>query len=406
MHRHAAILVLIPLAAMGGTVQRRTAAEIAAGAVNAPGEATYSVEDGAAVLRVGTSDAGTLVVSDPYAVHFAPRRPLGRTEYSVEISPGAQWMPDGSILLATNVTGSAVVTNTVTVRSLGPDLAGVDFDVDGGGHFIRKTLAGAVYTIRAETRANEIGGVGTPGHCSISNIRPYVWASDRRGAEWDATLERVTLRDTVGAVEMSDLRGWIVRRYDPQTADHWAQHPATQAVRLDGQALYADHGRLLAAQARRIEGGSRLDISAAGTAVLSIDAPASGPTADIDILDFSVATNGLATVVVDAALGVAPSLQTRQSLDTGNWSSLSGVTAATGTFDGRPCYILTFSAGNASSAFYRATATIPGDGAPRAVRIQDCELWIDGRKYERETWTFTTTGGVEIVRGVLVETVP
>ena len=407
--RHAIPLLLLSLAAMGGTVQRRTPAEIEAGAENSIGEITYSVEDGAAVLRVGTSDAGTLVVSDPYAVHFAPRRPLDRTEYSVEISPGAQWMPDGSILLASEIAGSAVVTNTVTVRSLAGDLAAVDFDAASQGTYFRKSLSGTVWTLTAETHDGKVGGAGTNGYCVVSDLRPYAWASDRRAAEWDATLKRVTLRDTVGAVEMADLRGWIVRRYDPQTADHWAQHPATQDVRIDGHALHLDHGRLLRAQASRIEGGSRLDISAAGTAVLSIDAPASGPTADIDIIDFSVdGTN--ATVAIDSALGAAPSLQTRASLTNGTWTTMSGTAStypATELVDGVQCYVLRFSIDPAAtSAFYRATATIPGDDAPRAMRIQDCELWIEGHRYEREEWTFTTTNNVTITRSVLVETVP
>ncbi len=161
-------------------------------------------------------------------------------------------------------------------------------------------------------------------------------------------------------------------------------------MRLDGNALHLDHGRLLRAQAGRIEGGARLDISAGGQAVLSIDAPLSGPTADLDILDFSIATNGLATVFVDGALGVQPSLQTRQSLDTGNWSALSGTTTTTGEFDGRQCYIITFAVGNASSAFYRATATVPGTAVPRAVRIHDCDIYIDGRK---AVWRQVTLSG-------------
>ena len=384
------LLLIIALAAHGGTVQRRTAAEIEAGAVNAPGEATYSVEAGAAVLRIGTSDAGTLVVSDPYAVHFAPRRALARTEYSITLSPGAQWLPDGSVVLASEVSGSAVVTNSVTVHSLAGDIAAVDCDTASQGTYIRKSLVGDVWTLTAETHDGKIGGAGTNGYCVVSGLRPYAWASDRRGAEWDATIDRVTLRDSLGSVDMADLRGWIVRRYDPATADHWAQHPATQDVRLDGYALHLDHGRLLRAQAGRIEGGARLDISAGGTAVLSIDAPLSGPTADLDILDFSIATNGTATVVVDGALGVAPTIQTRQSLDTGSWSALSGTTTTTGEFDGRQCYIITFAVGSAASAFYRATATVPGTAAPRAVRIHDCELYIDGRK---ATWRQVTVSG-------------
>ena len=385
------LLILLVAAAQGGTIQRRTAAEIEAGAVNAPGEATYSVEDGSAVLRVGTSDAGTLVVSDPYAVHFAPRRRLDRTEYSIALSPGAQWLPDGSILMATNVTGLAVVTNTVTIETTGAPLAIVDYTQKGTGHAVTKTrISDTRIEIRAITHTGEIGGTGMPGYCILSDTAPYAWASDRRDAEWDATLDRVTLRDGLGSVDMADLRGWIVRRYDAQTADHWAQHPATQDVRLDGNALHLDHGRLLRAQASRIEGGARLDISAAGTAVLSIDAPASGPTADLDILDFSIASNGLATVVVDAALGVAPSIQTRQSLDAGSWTTLSGATTTTGEFGGRQCYIITFAVGNAASAFYRATATVPGTAVPRAVRIHDCELYIDGRK---ATWKQITLSG-------------
>ena len=385
------LLVLAALAAHGGTVQRRTAAEIEAGAVNAPGEATYSVEDGAAVLRIGTSDAGTLVVSDPYAVHFAPRRALARTEYSVTLSAGAQWLPDGSINMATNVTGTAVVTNTVVVETTGAALANVEYTYTGPGATIRQTRLDDTHVqIRSTTKTGAIGGVGMPGYCILSPIRAYAWSSDKRDAVWDANADRVTLRDGIGSVDMADLRGWIVRRYDPATADHWAQHPATQDVRLDGNALHLDHGRLLRAQAGRIDGGARLDISAGGTAVLSIDAPLSGPTADLDILDFSIATNGTATVVVDGALGVQPSLQTRQSLDTGSWTTLSGATTTTGEYDGRPCYTITFAVGSASSAFYRAVATVPGDAVARAVRIHDCDIYIDGRK---ATWKQITVSG-------------
>ena len=97
-------------------IQRRATAE-AATARNAVGEATYSVDaPGEATLRIGTSDSGTVVVSDPCAIHVAPRRRLDAGEYGITVAGPHTVNADGSILLATNVTSGPQALQ----RRLGP----------------------------------------------------------------------------------------------------------------------------------------------------------------------------------------------------------------------------------------------------------------------------------------------
>ena len=398
--RHAIPLLLAALLALpaaASEIQRRSPREIADAVPNSPGEVTYDIDSaGALALRVGTSDAGTLVASDPCAVHFAPRRALGDGEWSATPSAGVTLRAsDGAFRMAAGVVHPMPpVTNTLRIAATAPGVAIASARPLAEEQFCRFTEIrndDGSLTLRAVT---QYGPMGQEGYCYVTGLVVQAWASDRRSAVWDATMERVTLRDSMGGVEMSGLRKWVADRYDPQTAAHWSEHPATETVRLDGRLVRFDRAGLL----RAVATTNALSLYSGSTEAVRLTADVSEASDALRITGVECGASNVA-VTVSTTLAGTPSLAWCDDIRAGNWRTLGAEAQASGA----GAWTFTF-APPAETAFFRAVVGA-GSGRPR-LSIQDCDLWIDGRRYERETWTFTTTNAVTITRSVLVETAP
>ena len=402
--RRTILLALAAAAAWAGaqtTIQRRSALEITEGAANATGEITYCAGgDGAsAVLHVGTSDMGMVHVTDPFAVHFSTRRTLSSGEYALELSDGAFWAGDDVICLATNVTGSASVTNTVSVMLADPGLVleDVTFERKGNGtvHVVR--VSDSRLDIVGVTETGVVAGIGQPGYLLVGGIAAVgrdAAASD--AAVWDSRRDTVTLVDSMGHVEVSELRSWVAKRYDRRTAEDWANHPATNTVRLGGQRIrFNDAGSLTAA----FDGASATNawsVFAYGSKVFSVvpGLQTEAPGGAFDIMAVEVGA-GAVSVWITADLGVPVVVQTRASLDSGDWADAASQVSTypqTETKRGRACYRVDVPLdANAAAGFFRARCTATGQNAE--IRIANCNFYVQG---ERCVWTNITVGGVSM----------
>lgn len=395
------LLALVALVAPAAHLQRRTAPEAAA-AENALGETTFHLQDGRAVLRVGT-DEGTVLASDPWAVHVAPRRRLAVGEYVVTVEPANLPMrPDGSILVATNVTDAVgAVTNRVVVRPLDPALsiAAVQWHVDGHATRREHETAADRATLTLVTTYDQDppspGGGGSaivPGWTLWRGVDVTVWETDRQEERWDATLADVTLVDSVGAVPMSALRRSIHERYDWRTGEDWSAYPATNRVNLAGQSVLFNASGTLRAD---LADGPSWRITANGHEALRVFAGASERSDDLKIEAISVDPAAeTATIAVNAALGVSPRIQTTATLGAAVWDEATVASTtypATRTVNGAPCYVLTLPLDpSATSAFYRAVATVSALDSPEIHVAADAILYIDGA---RAAWTNITVSG-------------
>ena len=373
---------------------------------NAVGELTYSVDrdHAAAVLRVGTSDAGTVVVSDPWAIHVAPRRRLAEGEYGVSVTGDYTVYADGSILLATNVV-SGVVTNTVVIRPVDPAvrLAGVTWDLAGRGIRGDRTANDRVAdeysaTLTVRTTYDQEPSLGSggptivPGWALLRGVTVWAWEGDRRAETLDCELAPVPIRDSMGHTSLWNLRRWICDRYDGRAGDDWSLYPATNTVHLAGQTVLWSAGGSLRSQ---VESGGAWTYYASGIPVIRVVSGVSGSTPEIDLAAIALeGTNAVIDVV--ASLGVPVYIESCSDLESGEWTRASGQTStypATVVSGSTVAYRVTVPLDPAASAcFYRATATIEGDGESRALHLggEGTALYISGL---RCAWTNITVNG-------------
>lgn len=390
------LLALLPLLAPAAAIQRRSPSEVAAGVPEPVGGLTYSAApDGSATLRVGTSDAGTLFVSDPWAVHVAPTRLLAPSEYSVVLS-NATWTADGRICMASNVVTTAYVGARAEIGLLDPTLAisAVTFDADANaGHARPVRISDGRVDIVGSTTTGAIGGIGDPGHLYISNISVRVWTTSRRSASWNAVDDDVALLDDMGEVPVSGLRRWVAARYDGRTAEDWSNHPATNRVQLAGQPLWFTPGGSLRAAAAATNTEWRI-VSSGVPVVRILAEQGGGASEDLAIRGIEI-DGGTVRIWVGAALGSPVRIQASATLTPADWIDADGAVStypAAEVHGGYSCYRVDVPLDpSAPSCFYRAVATGTG-GSTRALRLcdSDAALYVGG---VRVAWTNITIGG-------------
>ena len=384
-------------------IQRRAEAEVAT-AQNAVGELTYHVDTShpAAVLRVGTSDSGTVIVGDPYAIHVAPRRKLDAGEFGIVVTGSYTANADGSILLATNVV-SGVATNTVTIRPIDPavKIASVAFDLAALGAGRQKEVTEDRATLVVHTSQEDypdpVGRV--PGWAVLRGVTVWVWAGDRRDETWDTTTADLQIIDSMGSVAMSGIRRWVADRYDGRTGEEWSLYPANHRVNLAGQTVYWSSGGALRSQ---VDSGS-WSYYASGVPVLRVVSGVDGEsrTEDLAILAITMdSANDLVQIDVNAALGVPVYIDSCNDLTVSDWFRAAGQTSTypqTVSVGGIPAYRVTVPIDpSAAAAFYRATATIGDGGAEnRALHLGgvSTDLYIAG---ERCAWTNIVVNGASL----------
>ena len=372
-------------------IQRRSPAEIADGVLEPVGALTYSVDESgaSATLRVGTSDSGTLVVSDPWAVHVAPTRLLDPSEYTVVLS-NATWTAAGEICFYADATTMDTVGGDADIRLIDPTLSisSVRWDARQLGGMVRQqTLPDGAIRLVGRGHA---GPLQQAGYLYASNIAVRVWASPSRGTEWDATAADTTLRDTLGAVRMSGLRRWITDRYDGRTAEYWSEHPATDRVRANGHAIWYNPSGTLRSE---VASNSEWRVLSSGVPVIRVLSDISeGATPDLSIVDLEIGEGDAVSLYVLSSLNVPIGVQCCTDLRRDEWEEVAATSTypSTVSHGGVSCYQLTVPGTADATRLFRATATV--GGTARALRLADadCALYIGG---VRAAWTNITVGG-------------
>ena len=386
-------------------IQRRATSE-AATAQNAVGELTYSIDEpGAAVLRVGTSDSGTVVVSDPCAIHIAPRRQLDPGEFAIRVSGAHTTNPDGSIVLATNVL-DVVVTNSVTISPVDPavKISSVTWDliIDGASKGVKRetTEEAATLTVAVTSQDMPLGEPPELGMALLKGVKVWVWASDRRTVELDTETHPVPFRDRLGSTSLWDLRSWTTNRYDWRTAEHWAEFAAMDTLRLAGHTVHYTTGGSLRSS---VDSGV-WTYYASGVPVIQVVAGVSTnspATEELKILAIDVSDEATGAVIdVSASLGVPVFIDSCNDLETAEWTRATGQTSTypvtVQSAKGLPAYRVTVPIDpTATRCFYRAAATIDGEGATRTIKIggESTAIYIDG---QRCAWTNITVSGATL----------
>lgn len=396
---HCALCIQAP-AATSSTVPRLADAEIAANVQLDVAElAAHVGPDGAASLLLGTSDHGTVRVTDPFAVHFAPRRLLRPGEYAVRFDSG-YYRDDGTIVLAEDVE-AGIVTNRLVIEAVAPGvaLASATCDLKGAGYYAQPwDVSDAAIGRTFFVHTDKIGGVGGPGYLWVSNIAVWAWTSERRSATWDTLVETVDLRDSMGTVPVSGLRRWICDRYDGRTGEEWSLYPAAHTVSLAGRMVRLNSFGTLVSYFDDDGANATNDwhLAAFGNPVVTVrpGIVSSSIGGAFRIVDYEPGADA-ATIYVNADLGTPVTVQACATLD-GPWLYVAGQTSAypaTVQRGGVACYAVSVPVSpSAESAFFRARCTVDSDVSTE-LRIDNCVLYIDGRK---AVWKQITVGGETI----------
>lgn len=415
------VQILCLAAAAAGAVekvipQRRNDVERRNGVVNEPGETTYAVDEDArrAVLTVGTTEAGDLVVGDPYAIHFAPTRQLSPDEWAISFGTNVCYGANGEIMFSTEedvYDWQADEIRTATIVPARADIAfsGCTFRQRGSG-IVRSTVSDDQIVLSAArgTDPPTPGGIAAPSPLRVSNLVVHAFAGPTRAETFDATLCRVTLKDNVGSVPLSDLRDWVLRTYEDRAAEDWSRYPAVSAVNLAGNRLAFNSAGNLYLGVEADHATNAIRFVANYSPVLSIVPGVVTNSAALTIWRFAI-EDGEAALYVSADLGVPVGIQTTADLRdpfvlaagaTSSYPATTDVTDPAGV--SHACYRVSLPVDeNAGAAFYRACAEYAATGGNQ-LRIEHCDLWIDGVKFARETWTFALTNGTTVTRTVLV----
>ncbi len=421
MNRTTLFTIVCLAAATAGAVeqvipQRRNDVERRHGVVNEPGETTYAVDADArrAVLTVGTTEAGDMVVGDPYAIHFAPTRQLLPDEWAVSFGEDVYYGPNGEILFATpeNAAGwsESDPPRTATILPAHPDIAFSGISFASGGGSIGKSVSDDRIVLSARKTVDPPFPGAAPAQKTIwaSNLVVHAFAGPTRSETFDATLCRVTLKDNVGSVPLSDLRDWVLRTYEDRAAEDWSRYPAVSTVNLAGNHLAFNSAGNLYLGMESDNATNAIRFVANFSPVLSIVPGVVTNSTALTIWRFAI-EDGEAALYVSADLGVPVGIQTTADLRdpfvlaagaTSSYPATTDVTDPAGV--SHACYRVSLPVDeNAGAAFYRACAEYAATGGNQ-LRIENCDLWIDGVKFARETWTFALTNGTTVTRTVLV----
>lgn len=421
MNRTTLFTIVCLAAATAGAVeqvipQRRNDVERRHGVVNEPGETTYAVDADArrAILTVGTTEAGDLVVGDPYAIHFAPTRRLGPDEWALSFGTNVSYGAHGEIAFSTEENMWDWIEDdprTATILPARPSLAlsGVTY-VAGGGGTVRKTVSDSeiVLTARPFNDPPTPGGIGQPKPVWASNLVVYAYAGPTRSETFDATLCRVTMRDTVGAVPLGELRQWVLDTYEDRAAEDWSRYPAVSTVRLAGHRVEFNSAGNVLLGMEADTGTNALRFVLNASPVVSLVPGLSSASDALRIWKFAI-EGSEAALYVGADLGAPVGIQTSSDLHdpfvvaagaTSSYPLTFSVADANGV--SHACYRVCLPIDeNAGAAFYRAYSTT-GETGGNQLRIENCDLWIDGVRFKRETWTFALTNGTTVTKPVLV----
>lgn len=369
-------------------IQRRNDIEIVMGVENEVGEITYSRNDDTATLRVGTSDSGTLIVSDPAAVHFVPVRELQPDEWYIEYGAGVVAGQQQSIIFwdGTMAWANTNRVRTATIRPVDQAIKLVSTS------FSALANVGNAQVTTTETEATIEGiGWGSPEGMPmsplviVSNIAVRAYASARTDATIDLTLHRVSMVDSMGSIDWGNIRSWTTSRYDRVTAPAWSAHPALSAVRLSRQSLRFDSSSALHMSWKGATAADGWAVYQHGFPTLNFEfgGSESGSTIEgFDIVSLSVVGGN---VVLDIAQGAWGAVSVQQTSDSSApaWALSGGQTSnypATVTAGGRPCHRVTFPAPAGDRWFFRAVATMPG--TRNSIEVDFCDFKISSRAGE------------------------
>ena len=369
-------------------IQRRNNIEFSHGTLNDAGELTYTVADnGTAVLTLGSAE-GNAVVSDPFAIRLAPQRVLAADEWAATLG-------DGVVLNAQGVyeffkaykTGSTV--RTLTLAPVNPlvKIARVTCNIDN-----------YLITDRSATTENSYTLTGTSTYDSffdpynngawmyVSNIVVYAWVGDERVSSVDFTLSDLAVTDDLGTYNMSDLRQWIMTRYDDYTGNQWSKFPATQAVKLADKPIWFDALGVVRMSSWQSADTNTVAITVNGSPVLEILPGVPEFTDQLKVVDYQINGETQAVFYVSATLNTPVGLQQSATLDPVNWSDITtGLTSSYPTISQRTVsgvtygvYVLTLTLNSAATgAFYRVKSSVGTIGAT-TLEIKNCTLIYKG----------------------------
>ena len=369
-------------------IQRRNDIEFSHGVLNDAGELTYTTtENGMGVLTLGTAE-GNAVVSDPFAIRLAPQRVLAADEWAATLSDGVVLNAQG-VYEFFNAYKTGDTVRTLTLAPVNPlvKIARVTCNIDNYMITVKPTTTENAYTLTGTSTYDPFFDPNNRGAWMyVSNVVVYAWVGYERVSAVDFTLSDLAVTDDIGTYNMSDLRQWIMTRYDAYTGNQWSKFPATQAVKLADKPIWFDALGVVRMSSWTLADTNTVAITVHGSPVLEISPGVPEFSDQLKVVDYQINGETQAVFYVSATLNTPVGLQQSASLDPVNWADITeGLTSSYPAISQRTVsgvtygvYVLTLTLNPAATgAFYRVKASVGTIGAT-TLEIKNCTLIYNG----------------------------
>jgi len=201
------------------------------------GEAAYVAEsDGRARLLIGGADGKPMEVKDATTLHGYRFAWLPREEFTV-VAPDS-WTYDSALDRWT--APGVVATNTIYVQcKSGVEIESIAYDwlAEKPGEIMPITVGTVTHVIRGNVAEITAARYEAQGNMYVGNVRVCIVFAGVLDEVNDLTDLHVEIKDSLGNIELGNLRSWAKNLYNGDRGHDWANYPATNHVRLAGKRI-------------------------------------------------------------------------------------------------------------------------------------------------------------------------
>ena len=231
------------------------------------GEAAYVAEsDGRARLLVGGADGRPMEVKDAATLHGYRFAWLPREEFAVVAPDSWTYDPARDRWTAPGV----VATNTIYVQcKAGVEIESIAYDwlAEKPGELMPITVGNVTHVIRGNVAEIIAARYEAEGNMYVGNIRVCVVSAGVLDEVNDLTDLHVNIKDSLGSIELGNLRSWAKNLYNGNRGENWASYPATNHVRLAGKRIdFGNNSRYY----MRTDSRTNLVVSAGGYDAITV----------------------------------------------------------------------------------------------------------------------------------------
>lgn len=378
-------------------VPRRNAVEFEHGILNETDEITYTAtDDGRGVLHIGTTDQGTIIVSDPVAIHVTQSREMNPEEWILEFGGDVVPGDNRSVVFFDGSQSFLQPTNRYAyIRAADPELkiSGVTYDKHREQGDISHSIKGNVVTITGHGWRQPAEAMAASVKLIASNFVVRCYSTERTEEVVDWTKSSLTWIDQHGEIQAGELRTWIKDTYDPVTAPHWSRFAATEPVRLAGQPVLTDGAGVIRWQwlQQPSEPGAGYGLIVNGFPVMTVTPGTGGAAGSLDAFRIAHVEFGefVSTFYVTAGYWGLPTLLESPTLSldapplwqvTANQTLLLVGEQGVVDYNGVLCHVIEIPTPPGNQMYYRVSA--PGSGGRTSINFDHADIKLHGQPIE------------------------